>query len=204
MIRIASTQDYRRTEELTREAFWNKYHPGCSEHYILHRFRENKELIPELDLVMERDDQIVGHIMYCEGTIELDTGGTCPIVVFGPVSIDPACQGLGLGVQLISYSMDKAARMGYGAVAITGSPDYYHRFGFVSGSSMGIFYDGIDRTEEAPFFMVRELKAGYLQNVAGTFRDPVGYLTEEADVERFDQSFPPKVKLKLPGQLKPR
>ena len=203
MIRIASTTDYRRTEELTREVFWNKYHPGCSEHYILHRFRENKALIPELDLVMERKNQIVGHIMYCEGAIELDAGGTCPLVVFGPVSIDPACQGQGLGAQLISYSMDQAARMGYGAVAITGSPDYYHRFGFLSGSRMGIYYHGMSRTEEAPFFMVRELKPGYLRNVKGTFRDPAGYYAEDADVERFDQRFPPKVKQKLPGQLEP-
>ena len=72
MIRIASTKDYRRTEELTREAFWNKYHPGCSEHYVLHCFRKNRTLIPDLDLVMERGGKIVGHIMYCPASVVLD------------------------------------------------------------------------------------------------------------------------------------
>ncbi len=203
MIRIASEADYRRTEELTREAFWNKYHPGCSEHYVLHRFRRNHALIPELDLVIEADGQIIGHIMYCPASIALDAGGQCPIVVFGPVSIDPARQGQGFGNRLIQYSLEKAAQMGFGAVAITGSPDYYHRFGFISGSSMGIYYHGVDRSEEAPFFMVKELHAGYLKHVTGTYSDPAGYLVDNTDVERFDQNFPPKIKLKLPGQLEP-
>lgn len=28
--------DYRAIENLTREAFWNVYKPGCDEHFILH------------------------------------------------------------------------------------------------------------------------------------------------------------------------
>lgn len=31
--------DYRAVENLTREAFWNVYKPGCDEHFILHNFR---------------------------------------------------------------------------------------------------------------------------------------------------------------------
>ena len=48
-------EEYALVENLTREAFWNVYRPGCSEHYILHCFRERDEFIPELDLVMEQD-----------------------------------------------------------------------------------------------------------------------------------------------------
>ena len=28
--------DYFAVENLTREAFWNVYRPGCTEHYVLH------------------------------------------------------------------------------------------------------------------------------------------------------------------------
>ena len=35
-IRLEKEADYRNTENLTREAFWNVYRPGCTEHYVLH------------------------------------------------------------------------------------------------------------------------------------------------------------------------
>ena len=36
IIRREVQEDYRETENLVREAFWNVYRPGCSEHYVLH------------------------------------------------------------------------------------------------------------------------------------------------------------------------
>ena len=30
-IRLEQPKDYREVENLTREAFWNVYHPGCTE-----------------------------------------------------------------------------------------------------------------------------------------------------------------------------
>ena len=41
IIRPEALSDYRAAEELTREAFWNVYRPGCTEHYVLHCFRED-------------------------------------------------------------------------------------------------------------------------------------------------------------------
>ena len=52
-------KDYREVENLTREAFWNKYRPGCFEHYVLHQYRSRPEFVRELDYVMEEDGKIV-------------------------------------------------------------------------------------------------------------------------------------------------
>ena len=38
-IRLEKEADHRNTENLTREAFWNVYRPGCMEHYVLHCYR---------------------------------------------------------------------------------------------------------------------------------------------------------------------
>lgn len=46
-IRIEQPKDYREVENLTREAFWNTYRPGCTEHYVLHKYRENPDFIPD-------------------------------------------------------------------------------------------------------------------------------------------------------------
>lgn len=150
---------------------------------------------------MEEAGRIVAHIMYSHAQIDGDDGRTIPILIFGPVSVLPAEQGKGYGSRLIRHTLDLAEKMGCGAVAITGDPGYYHRFGFISGSRLGIYYDGAPRNEETPFFMVKELKEGFLRDVSGVYRDPAGYLVEEADVEAFDAEFPPKEKKRLPGQL---
>ena len=64
IIRRETAADYRAVENLTREAFWNVYRPGCTEHYVLHCYRDREDFISELDLVMEKDGEIIGHIMY--------------------------------------------------------------------------------------------------------------------------------------------
>lgn len=200
-LRLETEKDYREVENLTREAFWNKYRPGCMEHYVLHRYRALPDFVRELDYVIEKDGKIVAHIMYSRAVIEADNGQTIPILIFGPVSVLPEMQGKGYGSAIIYYTLNKAAELRYGAVAITGNPDYYHRFGFLSGSSVGIYYSGIPREEEAAFFMVKELRNGFLNGITGTYHDPKGYETNEDEVEAFDLSFPPKEKKKLPGQL---
>ena len=146
-IRLEEPRDFSAVERLTREAFWNKYRPGCSEHYVLHQFRSRPEFVRELDCVLEEDGQIAAHIMYSRAEIAADDGRTIPILVFGPVSVHPARQGRG------------------------------------------------------PFFLVKELRPGFLTGVTGTYRDPEGYRVADADVDAFDRTFPPKEKKKLPGQL---
>ena len=39
LIRKETEADFFEVENLTREAFWNVYRPGCMEHYVLHCYR---------------------------------------------------------------------------------------------------------------------------------------------------------------------
>lgn len=201
IIRCETKDDRRSCEELTREAFWNKYHPGCSEHYVLHKFREDPAFVPELSCVITLDGVVIAHIMYCRAAIKLEGGGLREVMMFGPVSVMPKYQGQGYGSAIIRYTLDKARDMGCGAVAITGNPAYYHRFGFVSGSSLGVRYEYAPEGDEAPYFMIAELVKGYLDGVKGTFREPECYNPAPEELEKFDSTFPKKIKLKLPGQL---
>ena len=63
IIRNETPADYRAVENLTRESFWNVYRPGCTEHYILHVLRDDPAFVPELDFVMEKDGELIGHVM---------------------------------------------------------------------------------------------------------------------------------------------
>ena len=48
VIRNEQVEDYRRTEEVAREAFWNLYFPGATEHYVVHKMRSHPDFIKEL------------------------------------------------------------------------------------------------------------------------------------------------------------
>jgi len=198
IIRKEIPADYRKVEELTREAFWNVYRPGCLEHYVLHLFRSREDFIPQLDLVMEVEDEIIGHVMYAHSAIKIDDGRTIPIMTFGPISIAPQRKNQGYGTALLRYSMEKAREMGAGALAITGNIGFYGKSGFVVSKTVGVRYED---DPEADYFLIAELEPGFLNGISGTYKDPAGYFVDEQEAEEFDSLFPPKERLKLPGQI---
>lgn len=201
IIRRETPADYAAVENLTREAFWNVYRPGCLEHYVVHVLRSDPAFVPELDLVMERDGQLIGHIMYMNAKIVADDGRDIPMMTFGPISIRPDLQRKGLGKQLLDYSMERARELGAGALCIEGNIDFYGKSGFVVAGTRGIRYHGEPEQESVPYVLLKELRPGFLDGITGVYHTPQGYYVDEAAAEEFDKSFPPKEKLKLPGQL---
>ena len=201
IIRRETEADYRKTEELTREAFWNVYRPGCTEHYVLHCYRNDPAFVPELDLVMEKDGEMIGQVIYVRSEIACDDGRRVPIMTFGPIGIVPAYKRQGYGKRLLEHSMEKAKEMGAGALAITGNILFYGKSGFVPAKTKGVRYAD---DPDADYFLIRELIPGFLCGVSGTYRDPEGYFVCEKNPDgfaAFEATFPPKQKLKLPGQL---
>ncbi|BCK44132.1 GNAT family N-acetyltransferase [Streptococcus suis] len=109
IIRREEEKDQRAVEELTREAFWNIYHPGATEHLIVHQLRMQKHVIKDLNLVAEADGQLVGHIFYVASEITAD-GTRLPSLTFGPFSISPEHQGRGYGQELLEHSLSGGPR----------------------------------------------------------------------------------------------
>lgn len=201
IIRRETPADYAAAENLTREAFWNVYRPGCLEHYVLHCLREDKDYVPELSLVMEKDGKLIGHVMYMRAWIKADDNRDIPIMTFGPISIAPEYKRQGYGKKLLDYSMEKAKEMGAGALCMEGNIDFYGKSGFVVASTKGIHYHAEPRESAVPYFLLKELTEGYLDGVEGVYHTPQGYYVNEDEAEEFDKQFPKKEKLKLPGQL---
>ncbi|MDY3862662.1 MAG: N-acetyltransferase, partial [Eubacteriales bacterium] len=172
IIRREGEADYRRTEELTRESFWNVYRPGCTEHYVLHCYRSDPAFVQELDLVMERDGEMIGQVIYVRSEIRCDNGQSVPIMTFGPICIAPASQRRGYGKRLLDHSMELAKEMGAGALAVTGNILFYGKSGFVPAKTKGIRYAD---DPDADYFLIRELTPGFLDGISGTYRDPEGY-----------------------------
>ena len=201
IIRLETSKDHTEVEHLVRESFWNVYRPGCLEHYVLHCLRDDPAFIQELDLVMEKDGVIIGQNIFMRASIAADDGRSIPILTMGPICIANALKRQGYGKQLLDYSLEQAAKLGAGAVCFEGNIDFYGKSGFTYASNYGIRYHGLPEGEDASFFLCKELIPGYLDGITGEYATPSGYFVDEGDAEEFDNRFPPKEKLKLPGQL---
>jgi len=200
-IRLEKKEEYREVENLIRESFWNVYRPGCSEHYVIHVLRDDPAFVIELDFVMEQDGKLIGQNMFMKALIEADDGGHVDVLAMGPICITPELKRKGYGKLLLDYSLEKAEEMGFGAVLFEGNIDFYGKSGFTYASRYGIRYHGLPEGADASFFLCKELIPGYLDGVTGEYAAPSGYFVDEGEAEEFDKQFPPKEKLKLPGQL---
>lgn len=203
-IRLEEPKDYRQAEELTREAFWNVYRPGCVEHYVLNQYRSNPAFIPELDFVMEEDGKLIGHVMFSKAEIVRDDGTILPAWTFGPISIHPDYKRKGYGIKLLTHALARAKELGVGVVCMEGNIEFYKHAGFVVASSIGIHYHDEPRESEVPYFLAQELVSGYLGGREGTYAPPSGYLVADAAPEAFEAyeaTFPKKKKEFAEGQL---
>lgn len=157
--------------------------------------------MPELDFVMEQDGKLIGQNMFMRATIKADDGRAIPIMTMGPICITPELKRKGYGKIILDYSLEKATKMGCGAVCFEGNIDFYGKSGFREASEFGIRYHGLPEGEDASFFLCKELIPGYLDGITGEYATPQGYFVDEEEVEAFDKEFPVKEKLKLKGQI---
>ncbi len=172
-IRREKEEDYRIVENLTREAFWNVYCPGCKEHFVLHRMRSDSAFVPELDFLIERNHEIVGQIAYVRSEIICSNGSRLPVLTFGPISIAKEYQKRGYGTYLLNYSA-KAKGIRY---ADDLEADYLLVKELIPGFLNGV--QGIYKDPECYF---------------SAEKNPDEFAA-------FDALFPLKEKKKIPGQI---
>ena len=175
-IRLETKEDRRAVETLIRESFWNVYRPGCYEHYVMHVLRNDPAFVKELDFVLEKDGRLIGQNMFMRTRIDADDGRAVPVLTMGPICITPELKRHGYGKRL-------------------------GKSGFTFARDFSIRYHDLPEGADDSFFLCKELIPGYLRGVAGVYQTPRGYYVDEADVEAFDRAFPPKEKLRLPGQI---
>lgn len=204
IIRLENKEDYRKTENLVRESFWNVYRPGCAEHYVLHTLRKDPDFVSELDYVMECDGVLIGQNIFVKTVIKADDGRDIPIMTMEPICITPTLKRNGYGKMLLDYTLEKAKEFGCKAVCFEGNIDFYGKSGFDYANKFGIRYHGLSEDDDASFFLLKELEDGYLSGITGEYATPKGYFSacdNPEDFEKYESSFPFKEKLKLPGQL---
>lgn len=199
IIRNEAPGDFREVEELTRKAFWNVNVPGCDEHYLAHILRKHEDFIPELDFVAETEDgTIAGNVMYTKARLVDEMGKERLILTFGPISVRPDYQRLGISRKLLEHSFLKAAELGYEAIVIFGNPANYVGRGFKSCKKYNVcIADG----SYPCAMLVKELKEGAIDSEKRWYyHESSAYEFEAADAQKFDEQFEPMKKEFRPSQ----
>lgn len=196
--RLETPVDYKETENLTREAFWDVYRPGCNEHLVLHKLRESSAFVKELDFVACEGNRIVGNIVYSKAMVTDENGKQSTVLSMGPICTLPSHQKRRIGSLLLTESIEKARSLGYNGIVIFGDPNFYHRFGFENASR---YHMQTPEGENIEPFMALELHPGGLEGVSGHFSCDPAFFPADAELKVFDKDFPPKEKHVTDTQL---
>lgn len=191
-IRLEQPADYRKTENMTREAFWNHFIPGCDEPYLVHIMRDSPAFVPELDFVAVDGDKIVGNAICVKAVIQGDDGQDHEVLTLGPLAVLPEYQRQGIGGKLIERTKQQARNMGFRAIVLFGDPNYYSKHGFIPAEQLGI------RTADNMYMVahqVCELSDGALAGVKGRYLEDKIYEVDAAAAAEFDKGFPAKERI---------
>lgn len=130
------------------------------------KLRHNRLPAEGLALVARAPD---GHVI---GTVRLwnveagitPAGTPVGALMLGPLAVDPAHEGKGIGGALTRAAIARAHERGHGAVLLVGDAPYYERFGFFAEKTRTLVMPG--PTVRARFLAL-ELKEGWLDGAAG-------------------------------------
>ena len=185
-IRNELEKDYREIEELTREAFWNLYVPGCDEHYLVHKMRQHSDFLPELDFVATYNGKIIGNIMYAKSYVLDESDNRIETISFGPLSVLPKFQRQGIGSALIQHSMEAAAKQNHKAIIIYGAPYNYCKHGFKNGKDLNIS----NAEGKFPYgLLALELEKGIFKGHDWRYCPSDVYNINSDDAEAYDKQF---------------
>jgi putative acetyltransferase len=116
-----------------------------------------------LGLVAVDGDAVVGHIAFSPATLHCYSV-LFPLMALGPMAVRPDVQRRGIGSALVREGLAACRARGHEVVVVLGHPEFYPRFGFVPGRTLGVMTE-YPVPDEA--FMVAELAPGALRNRRG-------------------------------------
>ena len=124
------------------------------------RLREGRLPADGLSFVAQDKNRVVGTVRLWH----VSAGPARPALLLGPLAVDDAWRGLGIGAALTRRATEAAQRLGHKAVLLVGDAPYYGRFGFSAEKTGGLWMPG---PYERDRLLARELMPGALDGACG-------------------------------------
>ncbi|TCM53710.1 putative N-acetyltransferase YhbS [Rhizobium sp. PP-F2F-G48] len=111
------------------------------------------------------DGHVIGTVRLWNVDAGVDgEGRTIPALLLGPLAVDAAQEGKGVGGALMRAAIGEATLRRHGAILLVGDAPYYERFGFQAHHAQHLVMPG---PFERHRFLGLELKDGWLKGAAG-------------------------------------
>ena len=170
-IRKEIESDYKKVFAVIIKAFSNTEYSDHNEQHLVNKLRKTEAFIPELSLVAEYNNKIIGHIILTKIKI-INEKQSFDSLALAPVSVIPEFQNKGVGSKLILTSHKLATEMGFQSIILLGHEKYYPRFGYKMAGEFGIKLP-FDVPEEN--CMAIELIEGSLSGIHGMVEYPKAF-----------------------------
>jgi putative acetyltransferase len=125
IVRPETDRDLDGIREVNIVAFRGHPYSQQTEHLIVEVLRAADAL--ELSLVAESGGEVLGHIAFSAAAVG---GSSTGWFLLGPVAVQPARQGEGIGRALVETGLDTLRSRGACGCVLVGDPAFYSRFGF--------------------------------------------------------------------------
>ena len=124
-IRNETSADIAAIDSVTISAFLNAPHTSHTEQFIVSALRKAGNLT--VSLVADAEGTVIGHVAVSPVSISDGASGWFGL---GPISVEPAHQGCGVGSRLMREALRILREHGAAGCVVLGEPGYYSRFGF--------------------------------------------------------------------------
>jgi predicted N-acetyltransferase YhbS len=129
IIRQETYADYPQVFNLVKQAFSTLEISDHTEQFLVERLRNSAAFIPELSIVAEYENKLVGHILLTKIKI-VNKETEFESLSLAPVAVLPEFQNKGIGGKLILHAHKVARNLGFKSVILVGHENYYPRFGY--------------------------------------------------------------------------
>ncbi len=151
LIRRETDADVAAIRTVTDAAFRGMTYASGTEAAIVEALRSAGALA--LSLVAEEGGRVIGHVAFSPVTVD---GQDIGWLGLGPLSVEPAMQGAGVGTALVGEGLAQLRLAGIAGCVVLGDPAYYGRFGFMAGPRLRYgnappeFFQGLSFTGAMP------------------------------------------------------
>jgi predicted N-acetyltransferase YhbS len=177
---MISIRPYREADPAAVEALLDRSFGPDRQKKTVYRLREGVPPVKDLSFVAFHDKTLRGSLQFWPIQVRpLQSDGVpVPALLLGPLAVEPAYAGRGIGMGLMRVGLQKAKQLGHRIVILVGDLPYYSRVGFQREGAEGLRLPG---PVDPDRLLIRELVEGAAKGLEGLIERPAEFAAQPAD-----------------------
>ncbi len=186
---MITIRPFREADPAAVEALLDRAFGPDRQKKTVYRLREGVPAVKELGFVAFDNKALRGSLQFWPIQVRPLQSGGPPVnaILLGPLAVEPAYAGRGIGLGLMRVGLQKARQQGHRIVILVGDLPYYSRVGFQREGAEGLRLPGpVDPNR----LLIRELVEGAAAGLEGLIEKPALTAAESAEAPDHREAAP--------------